>query len=154
MCPEDAVKDACEFFEVPWNSLSDLGKDELFQAYQIKMESILLQSKQPKEQKQLIFQCNRHLAWLLDGIYPGTLDVLGINKGCLSSPVNFGTETPDAKSQTSKVVQPQGLDAPQQKKKGYKFVDATKGIIARGKEKRGGSGTNYKFGDFTRGMIG
>ena len=37
----------------------------------------------------------------------------------------------------------------------YQVGDATRGILARGKERRGGStNSKYKFGDFTRGLFG
>ena len=39
---------------------------------------------------------------------------------------------------------------------GYRFGDLTRGVIAKGKQARGGDSqkSEYKFGDFTRGLFG
>ena len=73
-------------------------------------------------------------------------------------------------------AQPNQPQAPEQQR-GYKFGDITRGLVAKGKQKRGGQGTDYKvclplndrvcvalsrhfltllpkFGDFTRGLFG
>mmetsp|Transcript_13675 Transcript_13675/g.26170 ORF Transcript_13675/g.26170 Transcript_13675/m.26170 type:complete len:2110 (+) Transcript_13675:171-6500(+) len=66
---------------------------------------------------------------------------------------NVSTQPPPVHQQHTVVQQAgQGQQAQQQ---GYKFGDVTRGLIAKGKQKRGTDGNkNYKFGDFSRGLFG
>ena len=62
---------------------------------------------------------------------------------------------PIANQQASQQQLQQQSHQEQSQGRGYKFGDITKGIVSRGKERRGqDANSGYKFGDFTRGLFG
>ena len=85
--PKDLVKDAHAYFKLQHVDLA-CKPDEVEKAYRTKVNEIEAKFNNSLMLKHM-FQCNKHLAWLLEGQCNGALDVLGIDKNGMAGTVQI-----------------------------------------------------------------
>jgi hypothetical protein len=75
--PKDWIKDAREYFSI--EGTGHVNDCDVEKNYRAKVEMIESNEDQSKK-VQMIYQCNVHLVWLLEGMYPGAKNVLGLRE--------------------------------------------------------------------------